>query len=239
MDNGAATSARVSMKTWRMAVNIGMTVVLLCLMPYSRMGEANHEILGVVMFGLFVVHHVLNRKWLGALTKGRYGAFRIVQTALVALLTCSVVASIASGIIVSNHLFLPLTAGVDYGIYELAISVHMVSVHANYVLMSLHLGLHWGSAVAAVRGSKKEAGSPATQRVLWGLAAAVAAYGVYAFIKRHIGDYLVLRAHFLMLDANESLVFFFLDYLAIMWLFVFIGCCGAMLLKRMARQKTG
>ena len=220
-----------------MAVNIGMTAVLLCLMSFSRMGEANHEILGVVMFGLLVVHHVLNRKWIGAITKGRYGAFRVCQTALVVVLTCSVVASVTSGIIVSNHLFLPLTGGIDYGIYELAKSVHMVSVHLNYVLMSLHMGLHWGSIVASVRKDKEE-GSTVARRILWGLAAAVAAYGVFAFIKRHIGDYLVLRAHFLLLDANEPLVFFYLDYLAIMVLFVFIGYLAAKLLKRVGKQST-
>ena len=225
------------MKTWRMAVNIGMTAVLLCLMPYSRMGEANHEILGMVMFGLLVAHHALNRKWLGALTKGRYGAFRVCQTALVALLTCSVLASVASGIIVSNHLFLPLTGGIDYGIYELAKSVHMVSVHANYVLMSLHLGLHWGAIVAAARGSKKETPS-VPNRALWIVAAAIALYGAYAFIKRHIGDYLTLRAHFLMLGAAEPLTFFFLDYLAIMWLFVLIGFCAAKLLKKAGSQNV-
>ena len=238
MDNGAATSARVPTKTWRMAVNVCMTAVLFCLMPYSRMGEQNHEILGVAMFALLVVHHILNRKWLGALAKGRYGAFRIAQTALVALLTCSVVASVGSGIIVSNHLFYPLTGSIDYGIYELAKSVHMVSVHANYVLMSLHLGLHWGAIVAAARGGKKEAPG-VLGRVLRVVAAAIALYGAYAFVKRHIGDYLLLRAHFLMLDAAEPLAFFFLDYLAIMWLFVFVGCCGAMLLRRIPTQKTG
>ena len=238
MDNGAATSARVPMKMWRLAVNICLTAALLCLMPYSRIGEQNHEILGVAMFGLLVVHHVLNRKWLGALTKGRYGAFRICQTALVVLLTCSVVASVSSGIIISNHLFIGLTGGIDYGIYELAKSVHMVSVHLNYVLMSLHLGLHWGGVVAAVRGGREEITS-VPGWILWVAAAAIAAYGAYAFVKRHIGDYLLLRAHFLLLDADEPLAFFFLDYLAIMAFFILIGFCVATLLKRMSRQKTG
>ena len=238
MENGAATRSGIPKKTWRTAVNVCMTVVLLCLMPYSRMGETNHEILGVVMFALFVVHHVLNRMWLRSLTKGRYGAFRICQTVLVVLLTCSVLTSVASGIIISNHLFIAVTGGIDYGIYELAQSLHMVSAHANYVLMSLHLGLHWGGVVAAVR-KDKEGASPVMRRVLWGFAAAVAAYGIYAFIKRHIGDYLTLRAHFLLLDAAEPLAFFFLDYLAIMALFVLIGFCAATLLKRMSRRKAG
>ena len=237
MDNGAATSARVPMKMWRLAVNICLTAALLCLMPYSRIGEQNHEILGVAMFALFIVHHILNRKWLGALAKGRYGALRICQTALVFLLVFSVMASVVSGIIVSNHLFYPLTSGVDYGIFELAKGVHMVSAHANYVLMSLHLGLHWGAIAAAARGSKKEITS-VPNRILWVAAAAIALYGAYAFVKRHIGDYLLLRAHFLLLDAAEPLAFFFLDYLAIMVLFVFIGYCAAKLLKRVDRQSA-
>ena len=59
------------MKKLRMIVNISMTVVLLCLMAYSLVGELAHEILGTAMFVLFTVHHILIRKWFGALTKGR------------------------------------------------------------------------------------------------------------------------------------------------------------------------
>ena len=214
-----------------MAVNICMTAVLLCLMPYSRMGEANHEILGVALFALFVVHHVLNRKWLGAVAKGRYGTFRIVQTALVALLACSVAATVASGIIISNHLFIALTGSIDYGIYEAAKSVHMVSAHANYVLMSLHLGMNWSTIIAAARRVRGE-NPTAVRWVLRALAVALAIYGVYAFVKRHIGEYLALQAHFLLLDAQEPLIFFFFDYLAIVELFVLIGYFAAKLLKR-------
>ena len=51
------------MKKWRMIIDIGMTAVLLCLMAYSLIGELTHEILGVAMFVLFTVHHILNRRW--------------------------------------------------------------------------------------------------------------------------------------------------------------------------------
>ena len=68
------------MKKLRMTVNIAMTAVLLGLMAYSLIGTLTHEILGTLMFVLFTVHHILNRKWFGALPKGRYNAFRIAQT---------------------------------------------------------------------------------------------------------------------------------------------------------------
>ena len=111
------------MKKARMIVNIAMTVVLLCLMAYTLVGETAHEVLGTVMFILFIIHHILNRKWFGAVTKGRYNAFRILQTTLVFLMILSVLASMVSGIMLSNKLytFLPRISGTS-----IARSVHMV-----------------------------------------------------------------------------------------------------------------
>lgn len=55
------------------------------------------------------------------------------------------------------------------------------------------------------------------------VAAAIACYGCYAFIKRDIFDYMFLRTHFVFFDYSEPLVFFILDYVAVMGMFVFIG----------------
>ena len=63
--------------------------------------------------------------------------------------------------------------------------------------------------------------SPRVTAAYFGLAVAV--YGAYAFVKRSIPSYLFLRTQFVFFDYEEPLVFFFLDYLAIMGLFVFIG----------------
>lgn len=73
----------MKMKKLRMSINIGMTVVLISLMSYSLIGEFTHEILGTAMVVLFTVHHMLNWRWFGTLTKGRYRVFRIFQTILV------------------------------------------------------------------------------------------------------------------------------------------------------------
>ena len=52
-------------------VDAGMTVLLLCLMAYQVTGEALHEWFGIGMTVLLIVHHILNRKWYGALFKGK------------------------------------------------------------------------------------------------------------------------------------------------------------------------
>ena len=216
------------MKKQRTTIDIAMTIVLIGLMAYSLIGTLTHEILGTAMIVLFVVHHILNRRWFGAITKGRYRAFRIFQTVLVLLMIASVLASAVSGIVLSQHLyrFLNISKGT-----AIARSVHMICAYLNYILMSLHLGLHWNMMLNAMRKGR-DGNHVAGRWILRAGAIAVAAYGAYAFIRRQIGEYLFLRVHFLFLDPSEPILFFFLDYMAVMSLFMFCGHYLGKMLKQ-------
>ena len=86
----------------KIAVDMLMTISLLFLMSFELIGDAAHEWLGMAMFFLFVVHHVLNRKWTGNLRKGKYTMRRVMQTILVVLLLLCMAGSMLSGIILSN-----------------------------------------------------------------------------------------------------------------------------------------
>ena len=70
----------------RIIIDISMTVLLPLLMAYSLIGETFYEVVGTLIFVLFIVHHIINRKWYGALFKGKYNTRRIFQTALDMLL---------------------------------------------------------------------------------------------------------------------------------------------------------
>ena len=52
---------------------------------------------------------------------------------------------------------------------------------------------------------------------------AVSGYGIFAFFRRSLPDYLFLRTHFVYFDFEEPLIFFYLDYLCIMVLVAFVG----------------
>ena len=54
----------------KIVVDIVMKVMLLFLMTYELIGAATHEWLGIGMFGLFIIHHILNRKWSHYIFKG-------------------------------------------------------------------------------------------------------------------------------------------------------------------------
>ena len=55
-------------------------------MPYEMAGETAHEWIGMAIFILFILHHLMNRRWTGNIRKGRYTPVRIIQTVLAAKL---------------------------------------------------------------------------------------------------------------------------------------------------------
>ena len=59
-----------------------MTVMMPLLMAYSLIGELFHEIAGSLIFILFIVHHILNRKWYSNVAKGKYNASNPSKSAL-------------------------------------------------------------------------------------------------------------------------------------------------------------
>lgn len=70
-------------------IDILMTFALLLLMPNELLGSTAHEVVGVAMFVLFVVHHALNINLAKHLAKGRQTPIRIFQNILVLLVLVS------------------------------------------------------------------------------------------------------------------------------------------------------
>ena len=206
-------------KIMKIVVDIGMTVMLLLLMTYELIGAAAHEWLGMGMFALFIIHHILNRKWSRCVFKGKYTLFRIWQTILVIGILFTMIGSMYSGVILSEHAlsFLPIKGGRAF-----AREVHMLSSYWGFVLMSLHLGLHWSIMMGMAKRFVKKLPT-AGKWLLRGIAAFIAGYGVYAFIQREIGRYMLLKNHFAFFDFEEPLIFFLVDYVAVMALFVWVS----------------
>lgn len=217
----------------KIVVDIGMTVMLLLLMTYELIGAAVHEWLGMGMFCLFIIHHILNRKWSRCVFKGKYTLFRIWQTVLAIGILLTMAGSMYSGVVLSEHAlsFLPIKGGRAF-----AREVHMIAAYWGFVLMSLHLGLHWSIMMGMAKQRIKKFPT-AGKWLLRGIAALIAGYGVYAFIQREIGRYMLLKNHFAFFDFEEPLIFFLADYIAVMVLFVWVSHCFSNELRRIIKKK--
>ena len=221
----------------RMTIDITMTILSIILMGGNYLFPADliHEILGVGLFVLWGLHIALNRRWYGAIFRGNYNPYRVMQTIInCCILICTIFLMI-SGIILSNHIFTFLNTQGGLGFARIA---HLLASHWYYLFMSLHIGLHVGVIANKMRHPapinchpELDSGSHAEEmpkqvrhdklrkiipRIILAL---VCAYGIYAFIARGVWKYLILQQQFFFFDLERGYILFAIDYISIIILF--------------------
>lgn len=217
----------------KLTVDLLMTLVLLCLMAYQIVGETLHEWFGAGMLVLFILHTALNLKWYGNLFKGRYTVLRVIATILNLAVLAAILCLGYSGVVLSRHLFafLPIRGGM-----ALARVLHLAASYWGFLLMGLHLGLHWGMIAGMMKKALRVTGGNAAAGFVSRLAVlGAAAYGVYAFITEKIADNLFLRTQFVFFDYEASAVEVFGKYIAMLVLFMAVAYYGARLLRRFTK----
>ena len=234
MDNGKKKMKKKSKS--KLAVDILMTLTLLFLMGYQLWGETAHEWAGAFMLVLFLAHHVLNAAWHRNLFRGKYTRIRILTSAVDLVLFVVMICLMVSGITMSRHVFAFLSINGGMGTARL---VHMAACYWGFVLMAFHLGLHWGMIVSRFRqmfGMDRSSGIRRTVlRIAGGL---TAGYGLYVFVTRNLAAYMFLRTQFVFLDYSESPISFYIDYLAMMGLFIWIVYYLSVILQKPGRNNS-
>lgn len=216
-------------KKVKMLIDIWMTVLLLFLMARQLTGDTAHEWLGAGMFLLWIAHHILNWHWYRHLFQGRYTPVRTVQTVINTALLLAMLGQMVSGIILSRNVFafLPVSGGI-----AMARSLHVFCGFWCFVLMSLHLGLHWNMILGMARRF-----SPSDRRlglVLRVGSTAIAVYGCYAFIKNQFLLYMFRISSFVFFDFERSVILFIAEYLATMGFFIYIAHYGVKGIQRLS-----
>lgn len=211
-------------------IDLTMTILLPLLMAYEMIGKVVHEWLGMSMFFLFILHHILNFSWHKSLFKGHYTVFRILGTAINLILLLLMVGLMVSGLILSRHLFvfLPITGG-----RAAARLVHLLASYWAFALMSLHAGFHGGLIMGLIKKAVKVS-EPSVMRtnVLRCMTVIVTVYGIYVFVTRQIADYMFFKSQFVFFDFDEPVLFFLIDYMAMMGLGAISGYYVSKLIQK-------
>ena len=213
----------------KLAVDTGMTLALLFLMGYQFWGETAHEWVGAIMFALFILHHALNLNWHKRIFKGKYTPMRTLTLCVDILVLMAMLALMYSGIVMSRHVFAFLS--VERGL-ALARRLHILGAYWGFLLMSVHLGLHWNMILGMVKKQAKLKPSKVRSITLFCISTVIAVYGIFVFIRRDFATYLFLKSEFVFLDYSEPKLLFYFDYLALMGLCIFIAHYGSKLCRR-------
>ena len=218
---------------YKIVVDLLMAILLFVLMPYQLTGQFVHEWTGMLMLVLVLTHHFLNIQWVKNIFKGSYNMLRTIQSIVDGLLILSMLSVMLSGIRLSRYAvpFLPAFMSAS-----LARLIHLAASYWSFVLMSIHLGLHWGMVTQVLRKTTAKQGRYKT--VAWILAVGIGIYGAWAFWHHQIWMYLLLRTEFLFFDEMRPAVLIFLDYIAMMGVLILLTYGAVRLWQRKRRKST-
>ena len=102
------------MKKVKIIVDVLMLIVFITLMCNQLTGIFTHEILGVSVIVLFIIHQILNINFYKNLFKGKYNKLRVGLTIINILLIIMMIIMIVSTLMVSEYLFQDLDIGSNY-----------------------------------------------------------------------------------------------------------------------------
>jgi hypothetical protein len=191
---------------------------MLIAMAYYITGNMIHEVVGVVVLVLFIVHNFLNRRWYKAIFKGKYNARRILQIGINLLFLVTMVLMMISAVLISSDLF-PFTPINNYMILR---QIHVQTAYWGFIIMAVHIGLSWGMVFNSVR---RMTGITGTSRIrtiaLRILAVLTVAYGVHSSFEGEMGSKLFIYNPFGWF-TDDSIINFLMEHLSIMGIYV----CG-------------
>jgi hypothetical protein len=197
-------------------------------MAYLLVGQKAHEHIGAAFIVLVLTHNILNRSAYATISRAGRSPLRVLNSAVIALASISLIGLTVSGMFMSNSVFrfLNLTGGAAS-----ARTVHLLCAYWGFIFFSIHLGFH-------LRRPGRP-GPPHSRlgakfcRLATVVAVLFAAYGLKVFIEKGIVSYLFLRVMFVYFDLDEPLWHFIVQHFAMMSLFA----CAASHLKRTLRPK--
>ena len=207
----------------RRLVDAAMTVLLLFLMAYQVTGETAHEWIGMGMTLLVIMHQILNRKWYGALFRGRYHPYRAVTALVNILLLLSFALTAFSGMSMSGHA-VPFLYGMTPASF--ARRAHLSLSHWAFVLMGLHLGLHLPVMAAGLHLKNRARKLPLCAVTGIGIV------GLWLFMRSGIVDHLFFRVPFAFLDYDKAGWLVVSENLLMLLGWAGLGCWLSIFLRR-------
>ncbi len=196
----------------RRIIDVLMTAALML-----QMSMQITEYIGITFVALFLIHSYLNRRWYGALFRGKYNLLRAFSTVVNISLLIAFIMTAFSGIIMSEN-FPALNIE---SLTSFARVAHLSCAYLSFVLMGLHLGLHWGMIAGRIKS-------------LWPaiLAIIISGYGLYTFINQDIFSYIILRNQFAFIDYEKNFALVILENISMLSFWVLIGYQTSKILTR-------
>ena len=139
------------MKKTKILIDVLLLIVTILLTSIDKTGQLAHEILGISMAILLIIHIFLNWNWVKQITKNFKKVNKKTKIMYIVNIFTMIIyfGSIIFGIIISNELFRFKTSSNIY----LAIT-HILLGRLSIIVMFIHIGMHLDRMFIKVKSKK-------------------------------------------------------------------------------------
>lgn len=135
------------MKKIKIVLDIIMFISMILLMKTNITGLQLHEILGICLFIIFIIHKIINFKWVKSVGKNilnkNMKSKSKIMFFLDLILFVFITLNVITGILVSKFILVSITVN---NIETITI-LHKFFAWWSLILISIHIGLHWENVV--------------------------------------------------------------------------------------------
>ena len=207
----------------RISLDIALLVLFILTMSFQFLPKILHEVLGVFMLAAAAVHLIWNRLWFSSLFRGKWNFRRGLSVMINWLLILNVVIIMATGMMISNHLFKGIL-----GVYlQRNMMVHQLHVSLPYlllILLGLHLGLHWASVWQRFTNWRHWNLQSLKYRIgCYFMIVFFITGGIYGSFMHQVGDRLRLKHLFATAATQASFGIFMLTLLSIIGMYAVVS----------------
>lgn len=194
----------------KIVIDILMTIIFVLLMCNQITGVFAHEILGISVIVLFIIHQILNINYYKNLFKVKYNKLRMAYLLINLSLLIMMIVMIISAILISQYTFTFLNLYND----SIGRELHIISTYLIYMLIGFHIGLNYNGIVKL----KKE------NKIILNIFMCLYAFafGIQGFIKKEFITKLTLQ-NLYPIHSIDNAVMILIDYTGILVMFVMLG----------------
>lgn len=181
------------MKMIKKKIIVDILLFLFMLLEFSRgyMEPIFHEIFGVILIILVIIHLILNRHYIKSIDKGKYNATRMITLVINIIFFMTFVLSLICGILSSQDLFSILN------VQSLTlVELHKIFAYISLIFMGLHLGVNFNAMFGTIKKKIKH------NFLIYLIEIVIVIYGIYSFMKLNILEHVTGVYGFSMIEGN-------------------------------------
>lgn len=162
-------------KKIKIALDFIMGIFIVLEFQRGFTGPLFHEIIGIFLLVLFILHNILNLNYYKNMFKGKYNLKRITMLVINTLFTVTMVITIITGIMSSTELFSNMFTHT-----MTILTIHHVMPYWSLLSLGMHIGINFSSMLPNIKKGK----------IYNVIAIIIVAFGIYSFISLNIVKYL-------------------------------------------------